>query len=83
MQKIAGDYGPRHLTVVDGRLHYWCENASNSRPQPLLVVSNDTFVLDGITYFKLRVTFDEQGNPSTLVDLYEDGGRDESPRDPK
>jgi CubicO group peptidase (beta-lactamase class C family) len=82
MQKIAGDYGPRHLEVVDGSLHYFREDADTSTPRPLLAQSKDTFVLEGLTYFKLRVVFDDDGNPTKLVGMYESGQKDESPRGP-
>jgi len=82
LKKIAGDYGPRHLSVQDGSLFYSREDADTTTPRPLLAVSEDTFVIEGVTYFKLQVVFDEEGNPTKLVGLYETGQRDESPRDP-
>jgi len=82
LQKIAGDYGPRHLMVTDGSLHYFREDADTSNPRPLMAVSKDTFVIEGVSYFKLQVVFDEEGKPKKLVGIYESGQRDESPRDP-
>jgi hypothetical protein len=82
LRKIAGDYGPRHLIVKDGSLHYFREDADTSEPRPLLAVSEDTFVIEGVSYFKLQVVFDDEGNPTKLVGIYESGQRDESPRDP-
>jgi tetratricopeptide (TPR) repeat protein len=82
LQMIAGDYGPRHLTVKDGSLHYSREDADTSEPRPLMAVSKDTFFIEGVSYFKLQVVFDEEGNPTKLVGIYESGQRDESPRDP-
>jgi len=82
LQKIAGDYGPRHLIVKDGSLYYFRENADTSEPRPLMAVSKDTFVIKGVSYFKLQVVFDDEGNPTKLVGIYESGQRDESPRDP-
>jgi len=82
LQKIAGDYGPRHLMVTDGSLHYFREDADTSNPRPLMAVSKDTFVIEGVSFFKLQVVFDEEGKPKKLVGIYESGQRDESPRDP-
>jgi hypothetical protein len=82
LQRIAGDYGPRHLTVKDGSLLYSRDDADTTDLRPLKAVTQDTFVIEGVTYFKLRVVFDEEGNPTKLVGLYESGQRDESPRDP-
>jgi CubicO group peptidase (beta-lactamase class C family) len=81
MNKIAGDYGPRHIFVKDGSLYYSREDADTAKPRPLLAVTQETFVIEGVTYFKLQVIFDEDGNPTKLVGLYEAGQRDESPRD--
>ncbi len=82
LQRMAGDYGPRHLVVNDGSLHYFREDADTTDPRPLLAVSRDTFVIEGVSYFKLQVVFDADGNPTKLVGIYESGQRDESPRDP-
>ena len=81
LQTIAGDYGPRHLTVEDGSLFYSRAGASTSAPRPLRALSKDTFILEGVTYFKLQVVFDEQGNPIKLVGHYDEGRTDETPRD--
>ena len=82
LKRIAGDYGPRHLTVKDGSLYYSREDADTSQQRPLLAVTKDTFVIEGVTYFKLQVVFDKKGNPTKLVGIYETGQRDESPRNP-
>ena len=82
LQKMAGDYGPRHLILKDGSLHYFREDADTSKVRPLLAVSEDTFVIEGVLYFKLQIVFDEDSNPTKLVGIYESGQRDESLRDP-
>jgi len=81
LQKIAGDYGPRHLIVKDGSLQYFREDADTSEPRPLMAVSKDTFIIEGVSFFKLQVVYDEEGSPTKLVGIYESGQRDESPRD--
>jgi len=44
-------------------------------------MSRDTFIMEGLSRFRLKVEFDEKGNPLKLVGLYIDGmRRDESPR---
>ncbi len=78
--KLAGDYETRHLTVRDGALHYFRENVGREEPRPLFAISRDTFVIEGIVYFKLKIEFDERGNPVKLVGLYDSGNRDESVR---
>jgi CubicO group peptidase (beta-lactamase class C family) len=80
LQKLAGDYETRHLTVKDGTLHYFRENTGSTEPRLLIPLSKETFVIEGIIYFKLRVEFDERGNPTKLIGFYENGYRDESIR---
>jgi CubicO group peptidase (beta-lactamase class C family) len=81
LQAIAGDYGPRHLRVRDKRLYYSRDTTDPAAQRPLAAISDDTFVLENVTYFRLQVVFGEDGRPVKLVGLYEDGGSDESPRD--
>jgi len=81
LRTIAGDYGPRHLRVRDGRLYYSRDSTDISAQRPLRAVSSDTFVLEGVTYFKLRVVLDDTGAPIKLVGMYEGGRTDESERD--
>lgn len=78
---LAGDYGPRHLLVRDGRLHYFRDDAAANEPRPLFAETADTFVLEGLTSFKLQVVFGDDGRPKELVGLYDSGRRDVSPRD--
>jgi len=79
---VAGHYGPRHITHRDGRLYYSRDTVEVSAQRPLRAVSRDTFVIDGVTYFRLKVAFDEAGNPLALIGTYQGGRTDESPRDP-
>jgi hypothetical protein len=81
LQKVAGDYGPRHLRVRDGRLYYSRDTTDPAEQKPLHPISEDTFVLENVTFFRLQVVFDEDGQPVKLVGQYEGGGSDESPRD--
>ena len=81
MKKIAGDYGPRHLQFKNGRLYYFREGGTYPEARPLTAMSRDTFIMEGLSRFRLKVEFDEKGNPLKLVGLYIDGmRRDESPR---
>jgi len=79
---IEGDYGPRHLQFKNGRLYYFREGGAYPEGRPLTAMSRDTFIIEGLSRFRLKVEFDEKGNPVKLVGLYIDGTpRDESPRD--
>ena len=81
LQAVAGDYGPRHLRVRDGRLYYARDTTDPAAMRPLHAISDDTFVLEGVTFFRLLVVFDEDGRPVKLVGHYEGGGSDGTPRD--
>ena len=81
LQKIAGDYGPRHLRVRDGRLFYSRDTTDPSAQNPLHAISEDTFVLEGVTWFRLQVVLDDDGQSFKLVGHYEGGGTDESVTD--
>jgi len=47
----------------------------------MYAVSRNTFVLDGIVYFRMRFELDADGNPERIVGIYEDGREDSSERD--
>ena len=81
MRAIAGDYGPRHIVIVDGGLAYRRDGTGVAAPRPLRAIAPDTFMIVGVPDFKLRVDFDGSGRPTRLVGLYPGGGTDESPRD--
>lgn len=81
LQKIAGNYGPRHLHVREGQLYYSRDTTDITAQRPLHAISDDTFALEGVTYFRLRVVLDDDGEPIKLVGMYEGGRTDESMRD--
>lgn len=80
LKKIAGDYGVRHLQFKDGRLFYYREAGTYPDPRPLGAMTRDTFFVEGVSNFRLKVEFDDKGNSVKLVGLYDDGRRDEMPR---
>jgi len=80
MQKLAGNYELRHITVKDGRLHYFREGGAASEPRPLLAFSQDTFFIQGVVWFRFKVELDAESRPVKLVGSYDDGRRDETKR---
>ena len=44
-------------------------------------MSKDTFVLETMSSFRLKIEFDKKGNPVKAIGLYDDGRRDETVRD--
>lgn len=79
LERYAGDYGPRHITLDGGRLYY---RRDDGEPVPLVPISEDTFVREGMGSFRIRFVRDEAGRPTKIIGLYADGSRDETPRDP-
>jgi tetratricopeptide (TPR) repeat protein len=81
LKKLAGDYEARHLQFKEGRLFYLRDGGTYSEYRPLTAVSKDTFVLEGLATFRLKIEFDEKGNPVKIVGLYADGSQDQTIRD--
>jgi hypothetical protein len=75
----AGDYGPRHVLLEEGVLHYERDERPRYRLYPIYL---DTFGLEGLGSFRLRFDRDESGRVFRVIGLYFGGGQDESPRDP-
>lgn len=80
LKKLAGDYEARHLQYKEGRLFYLRDGGTFSEYRPLTAESKDTFVLEGLATFRLKIEFDEKGNPVKLVGLYSDGRQDQTVR---
>lgn len=78
MERLAGAYGQRRITLRDGRLYYQREGRPEYR---LLPLSRDTFALEGYGQFRIRFVSDGSGRVTKLVGLYFQGNTDESPRE--
>ncbi len=78
MERFAGDYGPRHITLREGRLYYQRDGRPEYR---LLPLSRDTFALERYGQFRIRFVSDASGLVTKLVGLYIQGNTDESLRD--
>ena len=79
LDRYAGTYGPRTLSVEDGGLHYQRQGGTKYRLRPL---SETLFVLDGLVAFRIEMALDDRGVPTKLIGRYVNGNTDESPRDP-
>lgn len=78
LKEYAGNYGPRRIWYEEGELWYQRED----RPKyKLIAMSEDTFVMGDITYFKLQFVRDDSGKVDKIVGHYQGGHTDESPRD--
>ena len=81
MEKLAGDYGPRHIEFRDGSLWYLRDGTSRTEFTKLNPMSEDVYLMEGVVYFRMQFEYDEEGRPSRIVGMYDSGNRDESPRD--
>jgi CubicO group peptidase (beta-lactamase class C family) len=81
MQEIAGDYGPRHIKFENGKLYYFRENVATKDYLELIPLSEDTFVIRGFSYFRMRFEMDESGKPTKIIGMYVGGQTDQSVRD--
>ncbi len=77
MALLAGDYGPRRITLREGRLYYQREGRPEYR---LKALNPKAFALEGYAPFRIQFVVDEQGKSQKLVGLYLEGRTDESPR---
>lgn len=78
MERFAGDYGPRHIKLREGRLFYQRDGRQEYRLIPL---DRSTFALESYAPFRIRFESDESGEVTKIVGLYIQGNTDQSPRD--
>jgi len=72
LQKFAGQYGPRKLTLKDGSLYY---QRGKGREFKLTPLSANKFIVDGLDYFRIQVV-EEKGEITGVKGLYDNGRSD-------
>jgi CubicO group peptidase (beta-lactamase class C family) len=77
MERYVGDYGPRHISLREGRLCYQRDGRPEYRLIPL---TKDTFALERYARFRIQFISDDSGQVTKLVGLYIQGNTDQSPR---
>jgi len=80
LQRLVGDYGPRHFQIREGVLFYLRDGGRYADYRELVPLSRDTFFIKGMSSFRMTFEFDESGKAVKVVGWYEEGSRDESPR---
>jgi hypothetical protein len=81
MQKLAGDYGARHIKFENGKLYYFRDNTTAKDYRELIPLSEDTFVIRELSYFRMRFEMDASGMPTKIIGMYEGGQEDQSVRE--
>lgn len=77
MNKYVGVYGPRTITLENGKLYY----QRVDRPKfEMIPMSENTFVFKDLDYFRLRVDTDDNGSVVSLTGIYDNGRTDVSPK---
>jgi retinol-binding protein 3 len=77
LQKYAGKYGPRTISLEGGDLYYQREGRPKFKMTPL---APDTFVFDDMRQFRIKFVSDAQGRVTGLSGVYDDGHQDNSPK---
>ncbi|MBN1224561.1 MAG: serine hydrolase [Candidatus Aminicenantes bacterium] len=77
LEKYAGDYGPRHIRLREGRLYY---QRDEGKEYELIPLSEYTFSLKEKGTFRIRFMMDDNGNTVKVLGLYLGGRMDESLR---
>ncbi len=78
LQLLVGGYGPRSITLENGELYYQREERPKYR---LIPMGEDTFMLNGLDYFRVQFGRDETGTVTEIIGMYDNGRRDGNPRD--
>lgn len=81
LEKLEGDFSGRHIRLKEGTLYYFRENASAENYRKLYPLSEDTFVLKEISWFRLHFSKDKKGNIIKITGMYQNGRTDDSLRD--
>lgn len=77
LEKYAGDYGERKITLEEGGLYYRRKGPSYR----MLPINETLFGLAGLEEFRIQFVIDKNGKVTGLVGLLSDGFRDPSPRE--
>jgi len=78
LEAFAGTYGPRKVWVEKGQLLH---QRQGRPPLTLVPMSGTTFAVEGADHVRFTFVRDDAGRVSKVVLTYDNGERDESPRD--
>jgi hypothetical protein len=80
LQVYVGVYGPRRIWLEDGALYY----QRTDRPKyKLAPMGDDTFMVEGLDYFRIKFNKDAAGKVIEFVGMYDNGTTDSNPRSDK
>lgn len=73
-----GTYGGRKVSLENGELYYEREGIAAKRK--IVPFAEDTFVIEGIDYFRLKFERDASGKVTAVTGLYDNGTTDRTDR---
>jgi len=77
MKEYSGTFGPRVITVEDGKLYY----QRNENPHyQLIPMAKDMFMIEELDYFRVKFERDKTGKVVKIIGLYDNGHTDEHER---
>ncbi len=80
MDAFVGVYGPRKIWLENGILFYQREG----RPKyKLIPMGEDTFIVEGLDYFRIKFNRDNSGKVIEFIGLYDNGTTDSNKRSDK
>lgn len=77
LKSFAGNYGERKIYYDNGKLYY---QRNGKQKFELTQMSEDTFMMKDVDYFRIKFSMDDKGNVSELIGMYDDGRSDRSER---
>jgi hypothetical protein len=80
LEVYAGVYGSRKIWLEKGTLYYQREDRPKYR---LIPMGDDTFMLDGLDYFRMKFNKDKSGKVVEIIGMYDNGDTDSNPRSDK
>lgn len=78
LRDYAGSYGPRQVNYKEGALFYSRDGRAEKK---LTALSQDTFIIEDVDYFKMKFVRDDDGDISHILGIYKQGHTDRSDRD--
>jgi hypothetical protein len=78
LENYAGAYGPARILFENGRL--WVVQPGRTEKEPLLAMTEDTFIIDGEPNFRIKFEKNERGEVIAALVLFFDGSSDRVPK---
>jgi C-terminal processing protease CtpA/Prc len=77
LKSYEGTYGERKITYENGKLFY---QRSWRQTYEMTPISDDTFMIMDIDYFRVKFDKDSNGNVTGITGIYDDGHTDNTPK---